>query len=143
MTDQKTMTEMPLNEATVRKVQNFRTELLRLHKILLDDEKQRYEKEVGPVAGASHLLSLVMSDSFFDWLHRISELVVIIDETLEDDKSTLETAENLLESGRTLFRASASEDDTEFMKNYKTVLRRSPAAVMAHSEVQRALLSDA
>jgi hypothetical protein len=135
---------MPLTESLKNKVNAFRRELLRLHKVLLDDEKLAYEKVHGPIGGVGRLLELVMSDPWFDWLHRISELVVQIDEAMEDSSSTAETAQGLLESGRALFRPAAEgQDETAFMKRYKESLRREPGAVLAHAQVQRALLSDA
>ena len=115
--------------------------LLRLHKVLLDDERKAYEAVHGTVEGSGTLLNLVMYDPWFDWLHRISETVVKIDELLEDDEATFDAASDLLTAIRKLFQTGGEE--SPFMAKYKASLKREPGAVIAHIELQKALLPDA
>lgn len=141
---QKFSSRTPLDIHSRGKLEELRKKLLEQHKILLEVERRVYEQEHGPIGGAGKLLSLLMSDQFFDWLHRISEIVVQIDELLESEEPTVEAAQELTAVVRMLFRANSSDPalDTAFMQRYKQVLQRDSAAVMTHSELQRLLASD-
>lgn len=131
---------LPLVGPPRKRFEELRLNLLRLHKILLESERASYERVNGPVGSTGRLLSLVMSDPWFDWLHRISEMVVEMDLLLESDNGTIAGASDLVERTRTLLRAGG--EDSEFMRRYKAVLQRDPAAVNAHAEVQRTLRPD-
>jgi hypothetical protein len=133
--------KMPLNEPTRQKLTDLHKSLLALHKVLLDDERKAYEKINGRVETSAQLLNLVMYDSWFDWLHKISETVVKIDELMEDEEATYEDASDILSALRTLFQSGEPESD--FFKKYKQALTREPAAVLAHIDVQRHLVTDA
>lgn len=129
----------PLSEALRHRLETFRLMVLRLHKVLLEDERQVYEKSHGP-ASATEILGLLMTDPWFDWLRELSKIVVEIDELLEDEKASDARGFASLEKGRTLFRPG--ETETDFLKRYKQVLQRNSEAVMNHAEVMRALFSD-
>src|SRR6187431_2565513 len=78
----------------------LRLGLLRLHKALLDLERRDYERARGRIGNSYEFLQLVLKDPWFDWLHRLSELIVQIDETLDnrdpDQPTTEEDAKELL-----------------------------------------------
>src|SRR6266513_5985831 len=61
----------------------LRQGLLRLHKTLLDLERRDYERARGPISNSYEFLQLVLKDPWFDWLHRLSELIVQIDENMD------------------------------------------------------------
>lgn len=134
----------PLDVSSRGKLEELRKKLLEQHKILLEVERRAYEQEFGPIGGAGKLLSLLMSNPFFDWLHRISEIVVKIDELLESEEPTVEAAQDITAVVRMLFKASSADPahDTAFMQRYKQVLQKDSAAVMTHSELQRLLAAD-
>ena len=118
----------------------LRTGLLRLHKALLDLERRDYERARGRIGNSYEFLQLVLKDPWFDWLHRLSELIVQIDETL-DPHSETPTTENdataLVERARTLL--VPAETGSEFQKNYFLALQQSPDVVLLHSEVIKLL----
>lgn len=62
-------------------LRELRNRLLHLHKMLLDMERQRFERKSGRVT-PGELLQLVLNDPQFAWLRIISALVVEIDEVL-------------------------------------------------------------
>src|SRR5919202_2795846 len=66
-------------------LRDLRNKLVRLHACLLDTERITYEQVRGRVS-SGELLRLVIDDEQFAWLHRISELVVHIDEMLSADE---------------------------------------------------------
>jgi hypothetical protein len=59
---------------------DLRNALLSLHKTLLDSERGVYERDIARIPTSTEFLKLVLYDPFFNWLHELSELVVIIDE---------------------------------------------------------------
>src|SRR5215470_20058699 len=64
-------------------LKELRHGLLRLHKLLLDLERRDFERARGKISNSYEFLQLVLKDPWFDWLHRLSELIVQIDETLD------------------------------------------------------------
>ena len=130
-----------LSDTSRDSLKHMRQGLLRLHKLLLDQERVDYERARGKISNSYEFLQLVLKDPWFDWLHRLSELIVQMDEALDtrdpDHPTTDEDAEALLARAKTLL--SPSENGTEFQKNYFLALQRSPDVVLLHSEIVRAL----
>ena len=118
----------------------LRQGLLRLHKTLLDFERRDYERARGRIANSYEFLQLVLKDPWFDWLHRLSELIVQIDETLDAHSETPATeadAKALIERAKALL--VPAETGSEFQKNYFLALQQSPDVVLLHSEVMKLL----
>ena len=135
------MTNERASDTTRDNLKILRQGLLRLHKLLLDLERRDYERARGPISNSYEFLQLVLKDPWFDWLHRLSELIVQIDETLDTHDSekpaTEADASALVDRARTLL--SPSETGTEFQKNYFLALQQSPDVVLLHSEIMRLL----
>jgi len=135
------MTNERASDTTRDNLKILRQGLLRLHKLLLDLERRDYERARGPIGNSYEFLQLVLKDPWFDWLHRLSELIVQIDETLDTHDSekpaTEADASALVDRARTLL--SPSETGTEFQKNYFLALQQSPDVVLLHSEIMRLL----
>ena len=118
-----------LPDATRQQFGQLHTALLRLHKILLDDERAAYEREHGRIAPAK-MLQLVIGDAQFAWLRRISELIVQIDELTEStEPDAASRAVDLLAHIRALVLAPNPDD--EFGRKYTTAQQRLPDAVLA------------
>ncbi|QIR41287.1 hypothetical protein HCG51_07295 [Tolypothrix sp. PCC 7910] len=117
----------------------MRNKLLTLHSCLLQIERIAYEQVRGRVTSAE-LLRLVISDEQFAWLHRISEMVVQIDEMLAaDEPLALEDIQNLITQARNLI--VPSEEGSVFAKKYYAALQSEPSVVMAHSDLLQLLAS--
>jgi len=128
-----------LPEATRSRLDQLRRKLLHLHKILLDGERTAYEREHGRKT-AGELLQLLINHEQFAWLHRISEVVVRIDEFLEgEDPSPVTNAALLMTELRSLL--APGEEAEGFGRKYHEALQRQPEAVLAHKDVM-AILSD-
>ena len=129
------------SELTRSALKDLRHGLLRLHKLLLELERRDYERARGHISNSYEFLQLVLKDPWFDWLHRMSELIVQIDESLDTRDSetpmTEQDAKALLERAKTLL--APSESGTQFQKNYFLALQQSPDVVLLHSEVMRML----
>jgi hypothetical protein len=124
----------------LERLRALRGRLLRLHKVLLDSEREEYEAAHGRVT-AGELLQLVLGDGQFAWLRALSELVVQIDEAFDaKEPATDADAAALLAQTRELLKPS--EEGSEFARRYFAALQREPEAVLAHREATR-LLPDA
>lgn len=101
--------------------------------MLLDTERIAYEQVRGRVS-SGELLQLVIEHEQFAWLHRISELVVQIDEMLQaDEPVSLNDVENLITHTRALLTPSVVGN--AFERKYYNALQREPGVVLAHAEV--------
>ena len=124
------------NELTAETRDNLtrvRTVLLRLHKTLLDFEREGYEREGGKIGNSYEFLQLVMGDAWFAWLRQLSELIVEIDELLASKETPKEeTAQALIQQGKMLL--TPSQSGSEFQRKYFTAMQQSPEVVLAHSE---------
>jgi hypothetical protein len=112
--------------------------LLAHHKALLDSERARYDHDVERIKSSGQLLNLVLHDPFFAWLHELSELIVMIDETLDaDEPATAAGAARLLAQARTLL--TPAESGNGFRGQYFDALQRDPDVVIAHGAAVKVL----
>ena len=127
--------ETPETLATPRDHQRLelaRLALLRVHKLLLDVERARYEKVHGRVPNNASFLQLAAYDPFFDWLRPMLQLVLLIDERTADKRQPLGSAEAqaLFARARTLLAADEAGD--AFQRLYAQALQQAPPlAVLA------------
>ena len=120
-------------------LRDLRNKLLHLHACLLKTERIAYEQVRGRVSRVE-LLQLVIEHEHFAWLHRISELVVQIDEMLSADEPVLlDDSQNLIANTRTLI--APSEVGNVFARKYYAALQADPSVVLAHAEVSEVLAS--
>jgi hypothetical protein len=133
--------EERVSETTTIQVKQLRQGLLKLHKLLLDLERRGYERARGRIGNSYEFLQLVLKDPWFDWLHRLSELIVQIDEALDtlvsETPVTEEDVRALISRARLLL--APAETGTEFQKNYFLALQQSPDVVLLHSEIVKLL----
>lgn len=116
-----------------QQLSELRTMLLRLHKVLLDGERIRYEQVRGQVS-RGELLQLVIHHEQFAWLHRLSEMIVQIDEVLQaDEPLTTEAMDAIAIDVRTLLTPFGV--DSDFAQQYDAALQRNPDVVFAHAAV--------
>ncbi|MEX2262425.1 MAG: hypothetical protein WD696_10755 [Bryobacteraceae bacterium] len=115
-------------------MRDLRNGLLRLHKTLLDSERDSYERDIARIATTGQMLQLVLHDPFFAWLHELSELVVLIDELMEaEEPAEVIDADRLVEQARDL--VAPAEEGTGFRKRYFEAMQRDPGVVLAHREM--------
>lgn len=116
-----------------QQILTVRNALLALHKILLELERQRYERANGRIDDMFQLLNLTINDPAFAWLRPLSTLIVEIDEKLDDkdEPMTSDQAGAVRKEIRELL--SANQTGNDFQRNYHWALQESPDAVIAHS----------
>jgi hypothetical protein len=112
---------------------DIRIKLLHLHKQLLDTERIRYEQVHGQVSNGE-LLQLAIDDDRFAWLHRLSALIVQIDELIHSDEPiTSEAIAALIADVRILL--TPNETGNDFAVKYDTAFQRNPDVVLAHADL--------
>ena len=112
---------------------DVRIKLLHLHKLLLDTERIRYEQVRGQVS-KGELLQLVVNHNQFAWLHRLSELIVQIDELIHSDELiTSEAIAALIADVRILL--TPDEAGNDFAMKYDAAFQRNPDVVLAHADL--------
>jgi len=130
-----------ISDATRDNLKELRQGLLKVHKLLLDLERLGYERARGKISNSYEFLQLVLKDPWFEWLRRLSELIVQIDETLDavdsDKPLTEEDASALISRARVLL--TPAETGSEFQKNYFLALQQSPDVVLLHAQVTKLL----
>ena len=121
-----------MTEVARRRLSDVRRVLLRLHKALLDAEREDYESVHGQVSGAE-LLQLVINPEQFAWLRPVSELIVRIDKVQDEvEPVTAEEAESLLAGARAPVKPS--ETGGGFRQRYCAAIQREPEVVLAHRD---------
>ena len=123
-----------------QRLTDLRNGLLSLHKTLLESERATYERDIARIKSSTDFLKLVLYDPWFNWLHELSELVVLIDETL-DAKEPPDgfTAERLIAQAQELL--TPNEAGEGFAKRYFEALQRDPDVVLAHAKTRKLVTS--
>jgi hypothetical protein len=121
-----------------QRLTDLRNALLSLHKTLLDSERASYERDVARIQSSSQLLELVLYDPWFAWLRELSQLVVLIDETLDaKEPPNGFDADRLVAKARELI--VPNENGRGFEKRYFEAMQRDPDVVLAHGRTRKQL----
>jgi hypothetical protein len=124
-------------KAKISLLKEARLQLLRLHKLLIDIERNRFETENGQVS-SGQFLTLLLNEPNFQWLRKFSTLVVEIDEMLDlDDGYTENMIEKYLSQIRGLINLDS--DDEQFVSKYKNSLQSDSSVAAKHGEIKQLL----
>lgn len=124
-----------------QRLREVRAALLRLHKGLLNSERNVYEQFHGRIRSNGEFFRLVLEDEWFSWLRPFSQFIVQIDEALSaKEPITLHRANELLDEVRTL--VAPSQEGTNRERRYYQAIQRDPDIALMHAEVARLLSSD-
>lgn len=126
-------------DRTRERLNTLRHGLLRLHKTLLDSERDVYDHDVARITSRGQLLDLVMNDPFFAWLRELSGFIVAIDEYLDAKEPRAGSeGEELLKKARELVAPSEWGAELGFARKYFDAMQRDPGVVLAHRDMMRA-----
>lgn len=117
-------------------VNEIRSPLLELHRQLLEVERVRLERVTGRLTEGA-FLQKVIEDPSMAWLGALTTLIALLDEV--EDEEDHARAEQLGSSCLTQIRQLLERPDGEFSTKYKGILQESPAVVVAHGALMRAL----
>jgi hypothetical protein len=114
-----------------------RLQLLRLHKLLVDSERENYENLAGKVS-SGQFLNLLINDQNFEWLRKFSTLIVEIDEMLDlDDGFSEDMIQAHLNRMRELLDLKSF--DKNFNERYKSHLHSNTQVLEKHGELKKLL----
>lgn len=121
------------------KLKNARNLLLKLHKVMLDREREIYEGIHGPLK-PTQFLNVLLEDMEFDWLRKFSMLIVEIDEMFaaRDGVPAEMVSANLAKVHELI---EMREHDEFFKAKYQYSLQNVPEAAVLHSEIRLILVS--
>ncbi len=121
-----------------QRLTELRNGLLKLHTVLLNSERALYERDVQRIRSSHQFLDLLLNDPAFAWLRVLSQLVVLIDETLEakEPPGAVE-ANRLVRQARELL--SPADTSGNFEKPYLAALQRDPDVILAHAAALKLL----
>ncbi|EKQ68570.1 hypothetical protein OsccyDRAFT_3108 [Leptolyngbyaceae cyanobacterium JSC-12] len=124
----------PSFDFEVQRLRAVRHVLLRLHKALLESERESYEQHYGPIHNNSEFFRLVIGHEWFDWLRPMSQFIVQIDE-LFDTKEPIDLTQvtDLLSNASLLLRAS--EEGSLAEQRYYHAIQRNPDIAFMHAEM--------
>ena len=129
--------QLPL-ENSIEKLREVRAALLRLHKALLEFERENYEQFFGRIKSKGEYFQLVVNHEWFSWLRPISQFIVQIDEALSaKEPITVGAANELLNQARQLIRPV--EDGTTLEKRYYRAIQKEPKIALMHADVSQLL----
>lgn len=112
-----------------------RLQILKLHKLLLDIERNKFEQQNGQVT-SGQFLNLLLNEPDLQWLRKFSTLIVEIDEMLDlDDGYTEEMIDKCLEQIRNLIDFNFT--DEEFESKYKNSIQTDATVAVKHSELKK------
>jgi hypothetical protein len=135
MTDHTTTAASADDRATLGMV---RQGLMSLHKVLLDRERQRFEREHGQIESTHRHLQLVLEHPVFAWLRPLSGLIARFDDRLlGKEPLTATDARQLAAEAHAL--TTFAEEKTEYQERYHRALEDSPEILAVHANVARSL----
>ena len=128
----------PTSDPARRRLIDLRQVLIRLHKALLDSERNLYEKVHGPIGSAGQFLQLLIGDGWFAWLKPVTSLVAEIDETLTArERVRQDDFDRLFARAEKLF--VPPDNGNGFTEHYRAAIQRDPEVAFLHAEVARLL----
>ncbi len=119
------------------KLRNVREQLLKIHSLLLADQRSEYENMYGRVKSPGDMLNLVLNHDWFAWLRALSSLIVRIDELLAADEWNDAEALTLIDYTAALL--VPAEEGAVFRQRYWAAVQRSPDVLIAHGELKKIL----
>ena len=124
----------------VEKLKNARDLLLKLHKSMIDLEREMHEGIHGKL-NSSEFLNLLLEDEDFAWLRQFSMLIVEIDEMFAQKEVI---AVEMIDANLTKVRelVDMTEPDEYFRAKYSFALQRDPNAAGLQSQLKAVLGKD-
>ncbi|HEY9881032.1 MAG TPA: hypothetical protein V6D29_21410 [Leptolyngbyaceae cyanobacterium] len=126
------------DDIAFKRLRDLRTVLLKLHKALMEAEKESYEQVNGPIRSKGEYFQLVIGHEWFNWLRPISQFIVQMDEVLMSrEPQPVEKANELLVAARTLLQTS--ETGTVLKERYQVAAQHDPSIAVMHAKVSELL----
>jgi len=122
-----------LTDETRASLKDLSKAMLRLHKTLLDASKLEYEAKNGKIESVNQYFQLVIDDTHFAWLRKISSLIALIDEAVSVRRPATESeAQGLFNEAKVLLNFQDSDED--FNTKFQTALQKNSDAVLNYND---------
>jgi hypothetical protein len=120
--------------AEIQRLKQARMQVLRLHKALIDAERDVYERQHGRVASNLEFFNLVMNHEWFGWLQPMTQWIVAVDQAVaqKDPVITVDQAQVFLQDVVVLLETEGEQDHID---RYCMVIDRVPAVARLHEEL--------
>jgi hypothetical protein len=126
-----------MNGSDKERLRSARDVLLRLHKSLVDRERELHSNIDGPVT-SGEFLNLLLTSADLEWLRVFSSLIVEIDEMFaQKDGFSSESVSLHLDSLKKLVGMEGVSED--FSARYQTALQYDSEVAAHHAELKRIL----
>jgi hypothetical protein len=127
-----------LNDETRANLKDLSKAMLRLHKTLLDAAKVDYEAANGKIASIGQYFQLVVDDSYFAWLRKLSSLIALIDEAVSVRRPATESEAKGLENESKIL-LNFQDSDAEFNDKFQIALQNNQDAVLGYNDALKFL----
>lgn len=119
---------------TAETLKEARDLLLKLHKVMMDSERELHEGIHGPLS-ATQFLTVLLEDEDFAWLRKFSMLIVEIDEMFAQREGY---SEEMVQANHVKVQelVEMRDPDEYFRAKYEYSLRSSAAAAALQSQLQ-------
>ncbi len=129
---------MDIQISQIQQLKVARKAMMRLHKALLDAERDSYEWQHGRLASNLAFYNLVMSHEWFQWLSPMTKWIAAVDEAVarKDNPITEEEASQFLTELRHLVPVEVDEAVAPAHQvRYCMAIDRVPALAQMHEEI--------
>ncbi len=118
-----------------QKLKTLRSLLLKLHKALLDAERDSYERIHGRIMSKGEFFQLVIGDEWFSWLRPISKFIAKMDEVLMSKEPASPNQIHALLAEARDFLPLAESDTSEVAVRYQRAVNNYPVIATMHAEM--------
>lgn len=126
-------------DLVLQQLKDVRLRLLRLHKALLDAEKETYEAEFGRVRTNVEYFHLVLEHEWFQWLRPMSGLIAEVDEAIGSKKSPITPELAIVYLERTVVLVEVDPNGDVGGQRYYEAIERDPDVARLHVELTTVL----
>ncbi len=121
-------------DAKVLLLKTARLKILALHKALIDEERNSFERLNGRIT-SGQFLNLLVGNENFQWLRTFSVLIVEIDEMLDlDDGFTENMIDDYLSQMRQVVNFELADEN--FKSRYQNFIQTNPDIALRNSEIK-------
>lgn len=130
--------ESSFSHEKLQQLKSVREALLHLHQALLFSEREEYEQYHGQIQSKGEFFRLVLDHDWFSWLRPMSQLIVYMDGTMDNQESLDdEKIDAMLQNARQLL--TPAQDGTTPEKRYYEAIQREPRIALMHSAISELL----
>lgn len=130
------------HDRAIDQLRQTRLQLLRLHKALLDAEKNTYEITHGPIASNMEFFNLVLNHEWFQWLRPMSGLIAEVDEAIGNKQAPIAPSTAVVYLERTYTLIVVDPTGTGHAVKYYEAIERDADVARLHVELTQILQVD-